>query len=177
MAQQNTTINNPNGTEDNRKMDLAVYVSGTESAASYACCMVTGSGNIKIITGTTNAGKNAAALTAINTMFADHIKAKNLAIGLTTNCKWLTEELKGGYRAKTPVERLAKYGKGNLDLFTTMINLLNGKQDHFEKNALPNEFAMTLAKAAAYYELHAVKAANEAAAIASSEEPLEAQEA
>lgn len=176
MAQAiNNTVNNNN--EDTRKMDLSVYVTGTETSASYACCMITGSGNIKVITGTTEAGKNAAALTAINRMFEENIKAQNLAIGLTTNSKWLTEELKEGYRSKTPVERLAKYGEGNLGLFTKMINLLNAKHDHFDKTAAPNEFAMTLAKAAAYYELHAVKAAQEAAAIASSEEPLEAQEA
>ena len=40
-----------------------------------------------------------------------------------------------------------------------------------------DSFAMDLAKTAAYYELHAIKAANEAAAIASSEEELAAQEA
>lgn len=171
MAQQ--VINQQ---EDARIMNFGVYVTGSESNASWGCSLITGKGNIKLLHGTTN-GKNAAALTAIVTMLTENVKAKKLEIGLYTNSKWLIDELTTGYRAKSPVERIAAYGQGTLDLFTQMIKSLKNFENTLKLRENDGEFALDLAKTAAYFELHQIKAANEAAAIASSEEPLEAMEA
>ena len=160
--------------EDTRVMDINVYVTGSESSATWGASLITGKGNIKVMHGTTT-GKNASALTAIVTMLSENVKARKLEIGLNTNSKWLLDELAGGYKAKSGVERITAYGQATMNLFTQMITLLKNNENHLQIRE--NNFAMDLAKTAAYYELHQIKAAQEAAAIAASEEPIEAQEA
>lgn len=159
---------------DTRVMDFGIYVTGSEANASWGCSLITGKGNIKILHGTTST-KNGAALTAIVNMLTENVKARKMTIGITTNSKWLIEELTTGFRSKTAVERITAYGQDNMNLFNKMISILKQMEDRLEVRE--DSFAMDLAKTAAYYELHAVKAAQEAAAIAASEEPLEAQEA
>lgn len=168
MAQQ---INNE---QDTRVMNFGIYVTGSEANASWGCSLITGKGNIKILHGTTST-KNGAALTAIVNMLTENVKAKKMTIGITSNSKWLIEELTSGYRSKTAVERIAAYGQGTMNLFNQMIAILKQLENKLEIRE--DSFAMDLARTAAYYELHAVKAAQEAAAIASSEEELTAQEA
>lgn len=160
--------------EDTRVMDINVYITGSESSATWGASLITGKGNIKVMHGTTT-GKNASALTGIVTMLSENVKARKLEIGLNTNSKWLIDELTGGYKAKSGVERITAYGQATMNLFTQMITLLKNNENHLQIRE--NNFAMDLAKTAAYFELHQIKAAQEAAAIAASEEELTAQEA
>lgn len=160
--------------QDTREITLGVYVTGSETNATYGISLKTGKGNYKFMFGTT-IGKNAAALTALKAMIVENIKAKGMMIGLCTNSEWLIKELTGGFRAKTPVERLAEYGQETMNLFNAVIKELKDREDKLVLT--DDELAIELARTAAYYELHAQKAAKEAAAIASSEEELEAIEA
>ena len=158
--------------QDTRELTLGIYVTGSETNATYGISLKTGKGNYKFLFGTT-IGKNAAALTALKAMIVENIKAKGMKIGLCTNSEWLIKELTGGFRAKSAVERLAEYGQETMSLFNSVIKELKDREDRLE--VTEDELAMDLARTAAYYELHQQKAAKEAASIASSEEPLEGE--
>lgn len=163
--------------EDNRIMKFASYITGSETQACWGIVLSTGSGNYKFLHGTC-AGKREAALACISTMIETYVKARNLEIKLTTNSAWLVEALgEHGYKAMNNVERISQYGKSVMDQFSRMIGVMKNLGDRLAIDPTPDEFGLDLARAAAYYELHQIKAAQEAAAIASSEEELTAQEA
>lgn len=168
MAQQ------VNQTQDTREMHLGIYVTGTDASASYSCFLLTGKDNMHKVTGTT-VGKTKAAFLALKEIAEKHVNARGMTIQLSTNVKFLADEIKAGSASRTDVERLALYGNEMFEIYTKFFTHFKNMKDKLviEKSTL----ALELAKADAYHELHEQKAMKEAAAIASSEEALEAQEA
>lgn len=160
-----------------REMTLNLHVTGDNQKAVATCIMHTGSGLERVET-TVEIGMHQAALKALINMLSGHVKAKNMEIGLTTSSCYLIKMLGDGeFKRMTPVERLAKLGAEEVQLWNTLAKVLKLNGNTLKMTGELDTEELERAKYTALWKLHAIQEAEAAANVASSKEELEVAEA